>query len=123
MTKQAEKLFSDIFNNSINGEEDGDTREQTEQAVKALLGSENIDVSNMKDEELDSLLQKLVAKQEESMEPTDTLEILYELRTPQEAIFESLMNLYGFHLKEAKVVYANSLYEKKRKLLKRKRSK
>lgn len=81
-------------------------REPRENAIQALLGSEDIDVSALDDEELEQLLQSL-AVTEESVDRTacEIISVLRENSSSDDEIIEALAVNMGLHLHEAREIF------------------
>jgi len=95
---------------------DGDTianRKSKEEAVKTLLGTEDVDVSKMKDEELDSFLQKLSTVTTESFDQraSEIISVMRELKASKVDIIKALQVHLGVNLREAREILRDYLIE------------
>lgn len=87
--------------NFFDGEDKDNAREVKEELIQQGLGSEDINLDNVDDEDLDNLLAKAYT---ESI--TDKVKEIYDRLSDQgdEIIAESLSKSLGFHLEEAKSI-------------------
>ena len=87
---------------SIGGEDDRETKEN---ALKQLLGNEDLNVQDLTDEALDIIMRRLTGI-DEIEESVDTLvSVMRELKASEEDIVEALSVNLEMHLSEAKEIY------------------
>jgi hypothetical protein len=109
--------MSNLFSGILDQLGDEDPREGQEDAVKSLLGSEDIDVSGMSNEELQALLAKqtysIGSLMGESSSPEEIIEVMKEAGAKENDILEALHIHAGLHLHEAKEIYRDIIREKR----------
>ena len=90
-----------MFGNIFGGEDKDNAREVKEELIKQGLGTEDIDLDKVDDEDLDTLLAKAYT---ESI--TCRAKEIYDRLSDQsdDVIAESLSETLGFHLEEAKSI-------------------
>ena len=88
-------------------------RDNKEQAVQALLGSEDIDVKKVPDEKLSSLIQGLGSITTESIDSqvSQIVSVMREQKASRNDVLEALQVHVGFNLREAKEVLQEYLQE------------
>ncbi len=88
-------------------------RKSKEEAAKTLLGTEDVDVSKMKDEELDSFLQKLSTVTTESFDrrASEIISVMRELKASKVDIIKALHVHLGVNLREASEILRDYLIE------------
>lgn len=88
-------------------------RDNKEQAVQALLGSEDVDVKKVPDEKLTGLIQGLGSITAESIDSqvSQIVSVMREQRASRNDVLEALRVHVGFNLREAKEVLQEYLQE------------
>ena len=94
-------------------EPDVATRDNKEQAVQALLGTEDVDVKKVPDDELTNLLQGLGSITVESIDSQirELISVMREQKASRADVLEALQVHIGFNLREAKEVLQEHLRE------------
>ncbi len=109
------KLRQKKVKEGLFGSEEPDVadRDNKEQAVQALLGSEDIDVKKVPDEKLSSLIQGLGSITTESIDSqvAQIISVMREQHASRNDVLEALQVHVGFNLREAKEVLQEALQE------------
>lgn len=94
-------------------EPDVAARDNKEQAVQALLGTEDVDVKKVPDEDLSSLIQGLGSITTESIDSqvAQIISVMREQKASRNDVIEALQVHIGFNLREAKEVLQEHLRE------------
>ena len=108
--KEARKVKEGFFSAV---EPDVVDRDNKEQAVQALLGSEDIDVKKVPDEKLSDLIQGLGSITTESIDSqvAQIISVMREQKASRNDVLEALQVHVGFNLREAKEVLQEYLQE------------
>lgn len=108
--KEARKVEEGFFSAA---EPDVVDRDNKEQAVKALLGSEDVDVKKVPDEKLSDLIQGLGSITTESIDSqvAQIVSVMREQHASRNDVLEALQVHVGFNLREAKEVLQEYLRE------------
>ena len=95
------QAVGDMVGGTVSGP---DPKEAKELAAKALIGSENIDLANVSEEELNVIIQNLTT---ENIEPyvQEIKQVFREMNASNEDIIEGLRNALSLHETEAKEIY------------------